>query len=272
VTMYDFTGIADGQPWPSPWITAEYDPEATCTRDVQSEEGRLRNVVGNFTLETRTWAWIPFATAPVDWAVAFTLTETVTVDTKVNVLMGARSALPVAAIWNVPASGYFLELRYDGTGLVRLIKRVASVTTLLDSFIPGEFADRNAADGTSWVARLQVVTVGATVEVRAKVWPEDENEPEWDLLYVDAAADRITAAGACILGVEHESGGTTSQVIQLLVREAEIIDASTFDYSMPVLTATLDDTDYTADIAWTGTPGDYELVRQEWVGGGEPWL
>ena len=263
MTSYNFQGIANGQPWPAPWSTGEFQMG---DQDVQSEEGRLKATRGGFGLESRCWAWQVKAFANVDWAIALSMTETSTDELYLPV-MGTRSATPIQFSWAYPASGYFLEMRQNASGLVRLVKRVASVTTVLDTVDPGDFAD-----GVDWVVRMKVVTNGATVEIRAKMWREADEEPDWTLSYDDTAGDRITAAGACVIGSDIFNGAAEFQYLDLRIREAEIIDVSTFDYSLPVLDVVLDEVDYSAELSWTGAAGDYELVRQTWAGGGEPWL
>lgn len=261
MTIYTFTHRTDGQTWGTPWTRVLHN---SAVMDVQGGIGRLL-ATRNGGLDANAWAYTVPAQADVDFAVAFSVAET-SADDGFTPFFGVRCSIPGAGL---PSNGYILQLRHDGTGLVRLLRRrgIAEVPeVVLATFDPGD-----VADGEDWVARMRVHTVGSAVQIRARILPEGSFEEDWHISYDDVSDDRLTANGGATLG-SMITAGTDGEYLDVRVREAQVENPNVFDYSAPNLSAVLDDSDYSVDLSWDGSPIDVDIQREVWTGKGEPWL
>lgn len=189
VLSTDFDG-ADGQPWPSPWVTSKVGGTTGGAVDLQSNRGRLRAHDGSY----RT------ARAATDGLTAANVDLTATVrfpsvaEQYLKVWLRTSGGWQTSKHYNA-VNGYYLYagMGYGGNNEIRFGRTVDSVdTSLQGSTIAGTFqADtdyqiRVRADGTL---------------LRAKMWVG--TEPDWQL----SVTDFVHTSGS--FGTSLLSGGSS---------------------------------------------------------------
>lgn len=178
----DFEGLADGDPWPAPWVEAG----GVMIADVQGGRGRLLPIISGYSL-ARMYA--PISCTDAEGTFTFSFTD----DGTQGVGFYLRQNGGYLEQTTPAGTGYasFSEAFRDPPG-VGLWHELEGAEMLLT-----EVAAQTITPGVTYAVRFRVTQMdAATTLLQTRLWPADQPEPaQWSVETMDAAPSLQSIAG-----------------------------------------------------------------------------
>lgn len=197
--------VADGSPWPSPWVVGG---DAVLSSQVVDGQGSWRGATEEIARMLR----------PGVTATDVEATITVTFDRPAFQGLGVyvRHNGGVLEHTDPPGQGYAAYVESNGSAVIGVWHELDGIETLL---LEAPVPSGPIQPGVPYQIRFQCRSEGDTTRLRARVWLASEAEPQqWTVDHVDGAAPLQGTAGSFALDLYNYDGTEGVRVDDFVVR------------------------------------------------------